>query len=95
MNNIQASVFLYRLPISYAITGTGVVDTAHNKGFIYINPTNIYSISISDDNSNWSRVDTNLISRSPYGFFLSFIVPMEITDLIKSLNEHNKRSMNY
>jgi len=95
MNNMTSAVFFYRLPINYATTVNGSTDTTYDKGFIYINPANIYSVSISDDNSNWSRVDTNLISRSPSGSFLSFIVPMEVTDLIKSLHEHNKRSMNY
>ena len=95
MHNKTSEVFFYKLPIEYAITDTGVIDVTYNKNSIYINTANINAISISDDNTNWSIVDTDLKSKSPTGHYISFIVPMEVTELVEDLNTHTKKMMYY
>lgn len=91
MHNKSTEVFFYKLPIEYAVTDTGVVDTTYNKSSIYINTANINSISVSDDNTNWSLIDTDLKSKSPSGHFISFVVPIEVTELVEELHKHNKK----
>jgi hypothetical protein len=82
----------YRMPVVDAIQGTTSIE--FNKDFIYLNVSVINAISVSNENSNWSIVETTLTGPPPDYRYLTFIVPIQVDDLIKSIYENHKRIIN-
>ena len=82
----------YRMPVVDAIQGTSSIE--FNKDFIYLNVSVINAISVSSENANWSMVETTLTGPPPGYTYLTFIVPMQADDLIRSIYENHKRIIN-
>lgn len=82
----------YRMPVENVIQGDTYIE--FNKDFIYLNVSVINAISISEDNLNWSKVETTLTGPPPSYKYLIFTVPMQVDDLIKSIYENHKIIIN-
>lgn len=81
-------VFFYKMPVLDALQGT--TGGKYSKDFIYIKVSNITAISVSEDNANWSRVETTVVGPPPNYTYLTFIVPIQIDDLIKDIYDKYK-----
>lgn len=84
---MHESIFFYKMPVVDAFQGT--VGGKYDKDSIYIKVSNITAISISEENANWSRVETTVEGPSPYTH-LTFIVPIQADDLIKDIYDKYK-----
>lgn len=82
----------YRMPVVDVIQGTTSIE--FNRDFIYLNVSVINAISVANENANWSKVETTLKGPSPSYEYLTFIVPMQVDDLIKSIYDNHKKTLN-
>lgn len=92
------NIFLYKMPITYALGGTGstLTQIPFQNDFFYIRPISILYMSVSDENLNWSRVQTNLQGPSPIFGFILFVVPIQVDDLVKDIyNKYKEASQRY
>lgn len=82
----------YRMPVENVIQGDTQIE--FNKDFIYLNVSVINAISVSEDNLNWSKVETTLTGPPPGYEYLTFTVPIQVDDLVKSIYQNYKTIIN-
>lgn len=88
------STVFYKMPFITAFGGTtGLVEIPFQNDFVYIQPSVITYITVSDSNANWTKVQTNLLAPAPSFGQLLFVVPIQVDDLINDIYR-NYRTVN-
>lgn len=90
-------IFLYKMPIKAVYGGTtGLTELPFQNDFVYIRASYIVQITVSDDNLNWSRVQTIVTAPPPTFGSLFYIVPIQADDLVKDIyNKYKEASQRY
>lgn len=92
---MDGNIFLYKMPVTAVLGGTSALaELPLQNDFVYIRVSYIVQITVSDENLNWSKVQTNIVGPPPIFGYLTYIVPIQVDDLIKDIYGNYKQINN-